>query len=176
MDRFNFGPAQLGEPMVFGAQRPGYNDKSVQQGAVAEWITFMQRRGIQRVCCLLPAEQLGYYEGDLLAAYRQEFGVEHVCHVGIPDYHLCTLADLNNKILPFLSESDDNQMPVVVHSSGGSGRTGHVLAAWLVRRRGLSVEAAIHAVCLAGRNPNEAVDRGNAIKATLTALLLGTER
>jgi len=89
---------------------------------------------------------------------------------------LCSSDDLNEKILPFLAESEDKQMPVVAHCSGGIGRTGHVLAAWLVRRRGLSVEAAVDAVGSTGRNPREAVDWGYATEATLRLLLLGTGR
>jgi protein-tyrosine phosphatase len=45
----------------------------------------------------------------------------------------------------------------VVHCSGGIGRTGHVLAAWLVAGRGFSRHSAITAVKRRGRNPYEAV-------------------
>ncbi|MEW6495955.1 MAG: protein phosphatase, partial [Cyanobacteriota bacterium] len=53
---------------------------------------------------------------------------------------------------------------VVVHCSGGIGRTGHVLAAWLASARGFSNNAAIAAVRKTGRNPYEA-----AIAAVLRA-------
>jgi hypothetical protein len=43
------------------------------------------------------------------------------------------------------------------HCSGGVGRTGQVLAAWLVAGRGLSSKSAIAAVKQAGKNPYEAV-------------------
>lgn len=39
---------------------------------------------------------------------------------------------LTGKILPFLLEADKQSEKVVVHCSGGVGRTGLVLAAWLV--------------------------------------------
>ena len=41
-------------------------------------------------------------------------------------------------------------------AKSGIGRTGHVLAAWLVGSRGLSNKAAILAVRRTGRNPYEA--------------------
>jgi protein-tyrosine phosphatase len=89
----------------------------------------MQQSGVRQVCCLLPPKQLAYYRVDLLERYRKAFGESNVCHAEIEDYHLCNQAILENKILLFLLESDQTSTPVVVHCSGGSGRTGHVLAA-----------------------------------------------
>jgi protein-tyrosine phosphatase len=63
---------------------------------------------------------------------------------------------------------------VVVHCSGGSGRTGHVLAAWLVRYRGLEAGTALSEVRSTGRNPQEAVDAGLATLAELNRLLGGS--
>jgi hypothetical protein len=54
---------------------------------------------------------------------------------------------------------------VVVHCSGGSGRTGHVLAAWLVYFRNSTMEDALDGVKKANgasRNPFEAIQMGNA--------------
>ncbi len=47
----------------------------------------------------------------------------------------------------------------VVHCSGGSGRTGHVLAAWLVHHYGMDPSAAVDTVMAMPerRNPLEAV-------------------
>lgn len=176
MGQFRFGPAQPGEPTVFGAARPGYSSKSVEQRDVDEWILFMRNKGIQRICCLLPRAQLAFYRNDLLASYRDAFGPTNVCHVEIEDYHLCSPDDLEKRILPFLIESDSAKTPVVVHCSGGSGRTGHVLAAWLVRQRGLTVDKALEVVRHTGRNPREAVDSGNAREQQLRELLGNFDR
>ena len=62
---YKFAPAERHELIVFGAARPKYDRNSVEQ-----WIEFMQGRGIQRICCLLPSEQLTRYPLDLLEIYR----------------------------------------------------------------------------------------------------------
>jgi protein-tyrosine phosphatase len=173
MVRFKFGPARTGEIAVYGAQRPGYDTRSVDRAAIREWIEFIQGKGVQRVCCLLSPNQLSYYNVDLLDEYRSAFGGANILHAPIDDFHLCDVHTLECRILPFLAESAARNVPVVVHCSGGSGRTGHVLAAWLVRHRGLSVDAALSAVSSTNRNPKEAVDRGHATLDQLRALLVG---
>ena len=147
---YKFAPAWENEQVVFGAARPGYTNNKVQ-----DWIEFMKYQDIKRVCCLLPDQQLAYYS-ELLSTYKQEFGNQLVCWAPIADFHLSDLETLTQKILPFLSEADKQNEKVVVHCSGGIGRTGHVLAAWLVSVRGLSNQAAIAAVKRTGRNPYEA--------------------
>ena len=147
---YKFAAAWENEPIVFGASRPGYFNKQAD-----DWVEFMKRQGIQRVCCLLSDNQLAHYS-DLLGTYQQEFGNHQVCWAPIEDFHLSDLETLTRKILPFLAEADKQAEKVVVHCSGGIGRTGHVLAAWLVSGRELSNKAAIAAVMRTGRNPYEA--------------------
>ena len=150
-DVYKFAAASKQEPLVFGAARPGYTDKQV-----IEWIEFMQSQGIQRVCCLLAKAQLSRYS-DLLSTYRQAFGSDRVCWSPINDFNLVIFEALMQQILPFLVIADQQNEKVVAHCSGGIGRTGHVLAAWLVAGRGLSSKLAIAAVRQTGRNPHEAV-------------------
>ncbi len=120
-----------------------------------DWIEFMKRQDVKRVCCLLPDHQLTRY-CDLLGTYQQHFGLERLCWVPIEDFHLCDQQALTQEILSFLAEAEKLSEKVVVHCSGGIGRTGHVLAAWLVSSRGLANSAAIAAVRKTGRNPYEA--------------------
>ena len=166
MRKFRLGPAAQDEPLVFGAQGPAYS-----LPRISEWIAYMQEQGIRRVCCLLHTEQLKSYKENLLDAYSREFGPENVCWAPIPDYHLCDVGLLKERILPFLRESNSRCEPVVVHCQGGRGRAGHVLAAWLVFGRGFTVEDAVSAVKIMGRNPHEAADWGNAKPEDLYLLL-----
>jgi protein-tyrosine phosphatase len=146
---YKFAAASESEPIVFGAARPSYSN-------VPAWIECMQHHRIQHVCCLLPSDQRARYT-NLLDTYRQTFGQGQVCWAPIPDFDLATPEVLFQQILPFLAAANHKQEKVVVHCSGGIGRTGHVLAAWLVAARGFSPQAAIAAVQKTGRNPYEAV-------------------
>lgn len=166
----SFGPASKNEHIVFGSQMPGYGARSIPETVVKRWISFMKDMGIRRVCSLLAQSQLGYYLVDLLEIYKRAFGEDHVLHVPIEDYCLCDKEQLR-KILLFLKESDTRREPVVVHCAGGRGRTGFVHAAWLVQGRGFSVEEALETVKAMGRNPLEAVERGNASINELYALI-----
>ncbi len=172
MTDFKFGPAARDEQIVSGARRPGYNSTCVEKEVVDEWIAFMQQRKIRRVVCLLEEEQLKFYSSlpsGLLARYNQDFGQGKVLPAPIPDFKLSSRQNLKC-ILDFLTKARDAREKVVVHCSGGSGRTGHVLACWLVRARGFEVEKALEAVEEMGRCPREAVSR-NATEEDLMELL-----
>lgn len=172
MTPFGFAPARPDETIIYGAQRPGYSSRNVDASRVSDWISFVQKSGIRRICCLLPEDQLAYYSVDLLKAYCEAFGESNVCHAPIEDYHICDHGTLERTILPFLETSDAAGTPTVVHCSGGLGRTGHVLAAWLVRHRAVSVDEAL-AIVSRDRNPREAVECGYATDKELRCLLTG---
>jgi protein-tyrosine phosphatase len=153
-----FSAASEQETCVFGARRPGLPFSHVSSLFVHSWISFMQAQGIRRILCLMSSRQLNAYD-DLLGTYRQVFGERNVLWVPIEDFHLAEEAQLIEQILPFLVEADQQGEKVVVHCSGGVGRTGHVLAAWLVSCRGMSNEEAIAAVKRQGRNARESGDK-----------------
>jgi protein-tyrosine phosphatase len=149
---YKFAAASETESIVFGAARPGYTTKQVNL-----WIEFVSEQGIDRVCCLLPVSGLTRYSMNLLDTYRSTFGFDRVCWAPIQDFSLVTSTVLHHQILPFLVAADRQHEPVVIHCAGGIGRTGQILAAWLVAGRGFSPTAAIAAVRMSGRNPYEAV-------------------
>ncbi|HYN06065.1 MAG TPA: hypothetical protein VES67_01620 [Vicinamibacterales bacterium] len=167
---FNFGPAGSGEPTAYGARTP---DASLT--SILEWATFMRSRGVTRVCCLLDDGQLAGFPVNLEAEYKKLFGAAHVLMEPVADHHLCSRQALRGHILPFLRSADTGGERTVIHCWGGNGRTGHVLAAWLVAARGLSPMEAIKTVEATGRLPQEAILAGNATLAELIELLTSCE-
>lgn len=156
---------------MYGSQRPGYPKESVGHGLVIDWIQFMKDKGIKRVCCLLAKAQLDLYDEELLEIYRQEFGHDNLCWAPVEDYHLSDVHTLTEVILPFLTNADAGQEPVVVHCAGGLGRTGQVLAAWLIHGRGYGIDQALMEVKNMDRNPYEAIEAGNTTMEQLYNLL-----
>ena len=146
-----FAAASKNEPIVFGSAQPGYSNEQVN-----EWLQFMQGQAIKRVCCLLSVSQLNQYS-NLLGIYQQTFGIGQVCWAPVEDFSFADPEVLIHQILPFLAAANQKNERVVVHCAGGIGRTGHVLAAWLIAARGFSKKAAIREVKATGRNPYEAV-------------------
>lgn len=172
LNALRFGPASQTERIVFGARKPGHSINEVN-----EWVALMKEQGIKRICCLLTEAQLNCYDGiDLLNLYSKKFEKENVCWAPIEDYHLCDEVKLIKTIIPFLMESDIQEKPVVVHCSGGSGRTGHILAAWLVFGRAFSISEALSSVKKIYRKPCEAVDWGNAKEEELYGLLKACQK
>ncbi len=147
---FNFGPAVEDELIVFGARRPGYLPSDVTR-----WIAYMRKQGIQRVVCLLSGKEFGSkVAADLLDTYERVFGDDRVFHSPIEDFQLAHRTTIKD-ILKFIAASEHEKEKVVVHCSGGMGRTGHVLACWLVMGRNFEPLDAIREVRRMGRTPTD---------------------
>ncbi len=169
-DAHRFAPAAPEEEVVYGACSPGWHSAADHTAALDEWISFMQKAGVTRVCCLVPGRTLDDHDANV-GRYRAEFGAQNVCHAPIPHDRLPDPALLRDEILPFLRASADRGDPVVIHSVSGLGRTGYVLAAWLVADRGYGALEAIETVTEMGRDPLEPVTRGEETRRDLLDLL-----
>src|SRR3989440_8898259 len=154
---FHFGPARSGERTAYGARMP-----DASPTGILEWADFMRGQHVTRVCCLLDPGQLAGFPINLEAEYKRLFGATCVLMEPIAYHHLCPRQALRGNILPFLSTADTGSERAVIHCWCGNGRTGHVLAAWLVAARGLSPMEAIEAGGATGRLPRGAVLAGHA--------------
>ena len=170
-----FAPAAPDDAFVYGACTPGWHSAADHDDAVTDWVEFMQGAEIERVCCLLSGRQLGEC-GALLDRYADAFGESNVKHAPVPDHQLVPRDLLVEEILPFLAESRIAEQRVVVHCLAGLGRTGQVLAAWLVYNRDYGPERAIEAVQNQGREPMDAVQSGNATDEEVVTLLAAVAR
>ena len=150
----NFGPAWTGDHFVFGSRRPGRSSSEpIPRQMVLDWLEFMRGIGVSRVVCLLNEKHLKRYGSDtgkdekgnwiLIEQYISFFGEANVLHEEIPDFDICSPEKLNGSILPFLDESAAAEERVVVHCSAGSGRTGHILAAWRYYHHNIDVDTSL---------------------------------
>ncbi|WP_319420727.1 protein-tyrosine phosphatase family protein [Pleurocapsa sp. FMAR1] len=149
---YKFAPAADEESIVFGAARPKYTQESIEQ-----WIEFMRKKEIKKVCCLLEQNRLNRYPIDLLKTYSQNFTQECVLWQPVKDFQIPSSKILIERIIPFLISADKQNQKIVVHCSGGVGRTGIVLACWLISQREFSNQEAISSVKQNKRNPHEAL-------------------
>lgn len=163
-----FAPAAPDEDAVYGACCPGWHSAADHTDALEDWVAFMRRHDVARVCCLLPGGESDSTGGSV-DRYREAF--ESVLHAPVPDGQLVDPRLLDDEILPFLDAAAAADERVVVHCLDGIGRTGQVLAAWLAHDRDYAPERAIETVELTGRHPREPVESDNASPQELEDLL-----
>ncbi len=169
-DAYRFAPAAPHETCVFGASAPGWHSDGDHRTAVARWVAFMRDQHIDRVCYLLsiPPSEIGESGFEL---YAEAFGDENVRHVPFADRRLVDPGRVRSEIIPFLADSAEADERVVVHGLSGLGRTGQVLAAWLVSYHGYRPHEAVDTVMEMGRDPSVPVDFGAATRHELLDVL-----
>jgi protein-tyrosine phosphatase len=167
MNKFLFSPPTIREKYIFGACKPNPFTKN----GVSEWVDFMKSKNIERVCVLLQSSELDSFTDDLMNIYKNKFGTENILHAPIPDLHFASKDLLIKTIYPFLMESQKRKRKTVVHCAGGIGRTGHVLAGWLMLEYEMSLTNAIQEIKNSGRNPLEAMEKGDESLENLENLL-----
>jgi len=169
-DAHRFSPAAPDEPYVYGSCSPGWHSVAGQEVCIEEWISFVESRGVERVCCLLAGRHLDGVTG-VISQYEAAFGPENVLHTPVPERRLVDADELQDRILPFLEESVEAGQPVVVQSLTGVCRAGQVLAAWLIYGRGYRPTAAVDTLAKTGRDPTAVVEDGSATRSELFSLL-----
>lgn len=110
-----------------GCSRPGAHGSSI-----ADDLAVLRDHGIHSVLTLTETPILAH---DLEAADLDTL------HVPIDDFHAPTTRQML-QALAFIDASLAENMPVAVHCLAGQGRTGTILAAWLLRS-GLTADDAI---------------------------------
>lgn len=161
-----FSPAAPEEAYVYGSCSPGWHSAADQDTCIEQWISFVESEGIERVCCLLAGRHLKEERANV-GKYEAAFGPSRVLHAPVPERTLVDADRLRTEILPFIEEGVEAGEPVVVQCLTGMGRTGQVLAAWLIYGRGYGSVEAIDAVIESGRDPTAVVDHGDVTRADL---------
>lgn len=110
-----------------GCSRPGAHSSSI-----AADLAILREHGIQSVLTLT--------ETPVLAHELESAGL-NTLHLPVDDFHAPTTHQML-QALSYIDASLAENMPVAVHCLAGQGRTGTILAAWLLRS-GLSAADAI---------------------------------
>lgn len=153
--QYNFGPATAtpsgtgGDNLMYGCQRPGASDEFSKPGAippeeVTKWTTFLKNQGVARVLCLLNKGELEFYQPPGYQSLVEQAGLKvTMCDVFTPN--------AKDVAIKAFEEMEQTNEKMAIHCSGGEGRTGVVMGAWLVHKKGMTPEEAEHEILEAAK-------------------------
>mmetsp|Transcript_32149 Transcript_32149/g.102387 ORF Transcript_32149/g.102387 Transcript_32149/m.102387 type:complete len:144 (+) Transcript_32149:133-564(+) len=118
---------------------------AIPQSALAEWGEFMKSQGITRGLSVMNDDEMLWFSSPGLLGGGALPTYDHVVLTG---------EGAADKALGVLRAAEEAGEKVVLHCSGGQGRTGLLLGAWLVERHGLTPEAAAEEVAAWAKQSN----------------------
>lgn len=133
---FNFSPVSWRDRIGFGSGRPGFPSKEVSKESLKPWIEFMKKKGIVHVLSFLGDDELDYYKCDIDEEMRNAFGEGKYIRTSI------FAPNSKQVILDAIDAAHKAAEPIVMHCSGGEGRTSIGMCMWLVHVHKLSPEEA----------------------------------
>jgi hypothetical protein len=166
----NFGPARVGERLVFGGAGPDPD----RPAAVRDWLDVLTASDVERMVCLLGPEELRAWGGPttLLDAYAEALP-GGVLHVPLRASEAPPVAQVR-RVMGFLEAAEADRAPTLIHCALGRVRTPIVLAAWLVHRHQVEPEDALEAVARVPglhRDPLESESYGLLPRGSIAGLL-----
>jgi len=108
----------------------------------AKWL--INTQGIRTIVTIkekpLSQEWLSYNNGT--NTHGSSTKIDYL-HMSVHDYGAPSLEELDY-VVNYISRQIDLTKPVMVHCSGGKGRTGTILAAYLIKKSGMTADKAIN--------------------------------
>uniref|UniRef100_A0A6T6M269 Tyrosine specific protein phosphatases domain-containing protein n=1 Tax=Rhodosorus marinus TaxID=101924 RepID=A0A6T6M269_9RHOD len=145
---FNYGPISGRDEIVYTCERPGGNKKNDAPGAtpqdeIDEWFTFMKDHDVKRVMCLLDDNELAFYTSSLFDMYKEN-GM--ICtHVPMKS------ENARDNVFKAMTDAENAGEKIVIHCTGGKGRSARAATSWLVTKYGLSASDATDEAIQAAR-------------------------